>query len=116
VEEVVRDERGQLLRLPSMFWLTLAGHYPDEIEELREAFRHPQSSDKWPARVRALVEPDAQGWEQRLKHAAMIAPWLDQGVSLTMSAGIERELLGRLIAKAWWLGLSNIRFDGGKST
>ena len=110
VEETVRDEHGQSIRVPSRFLLTLAQRYPEDVIELRNAFRFNESS-KWPARVRDLVSPNAVGWETRLRHAAMIAPWLDQGVSLTMRPGIEKETLSLLIQKAWWLGLSNIRFE-----
>lgn len=112
VEELVRDEHGQMLRVPSRFLLTLAQRYPDDAEGFRAAFRTTDPA-QWPARVRDLVAPDAAGWEVRLRHAALIAPWLDQGVSLTMRPGMERDALGLLIQKAWWLGLSNIRFDGG---
>lgn len=114
VADTVRDEHGQLLRLPSRFLLTLAKRYPEDRDEFRQTFIH-ADPERWNRRVRDLVAPDAAGWEVRLRHAALIAPWLDQGVSLTLPTGIDRQSLGLLAQKAWWLGLSNIRFEAERA-
>lgn len=110
--DLLRDEDGRQVMAPSAFLLYLASNNPDDIAELREIYRNPEAPARWPEQARKLAVPDMQGWHQRLGQAALIAPWLDGGVSVTVSAGLPHQDLSALLQKAWWLGLSNVRFDG----
>lgn len=110
--DILRDEDGRQVMAPSAFLLYLASNNPDDIRELREIYRNPDKPGRWPEQAQRLAVPDMQGWHQRLAQAALIAPWLDGGVSVTVSAGLPHQDLSALLQKAWWLGLSNVRFDG----
>ena len=74
-------------------------------------FEYPEQPNKWPERVRRLCTPDMSEWKIRLKHASLVRPWIDQGVSLTLPAGLPVSQLSILMQQAWWMGLSNIRFE-----
>ncbi len=106
------DEHGQARWCPSPLLLDLISQYPEEIETLRNVMRYPERPRRWPEMVQALSFPSAEGWERRLIHAAHIRPWVDQGVSLTLPAGLKAPTLSTLVQRAWWMGLSNVRFEG----
>lgn len=110
--DLVTDETGRARWCPTPLIMELLHQRPEEVEGLREVMRYPQAPRRWPEYVQALTFPTAEGWERRLTHAANIRPWIDQGVSLTLPAGLKPETLGPLVRRAWWLGLSNVRFDG----
>lgn len=110
--DVVLDEDGKARWCPSPLIMELLRQRPEDVDTLREVMRHPQHPRKWPEFVQALTFPTAEGWERRLLHAAHIRPWIDQGVSLTLPIGLTPEILGPLVRRAWWLGLSNVRFEG----
>lgn len=74
-------------------------------------FKHPENPGKWPAHVRQMCAPDMAEWKIRLKHASLVRPWIDQSVSLTLPAGIPVNQLSLLLQQAWWMGLSNVRFE-----
>ena len=111
VEPVV-DEMGQNRWCPTPLLMELLRQNPEDLDTLREVMKHPTKPKKWPAFLTALTLPSPEGWERRLVHAAHIRPWIDQGVSLTLPIGMTPENLGTLIKRAWWLGLSNVRFEG----
>lgn len=111
VEPVV-DEAGNARWCPTPLLMELLRQKPEDLDGLREAMRHPGNPRKWPAFLQSLAMPSAQGWERRLVHAAHIRPWIDQGVSLTLPVGMDPDHLATLVRRAWWLGLSNVRFEG----
>lgn len=110
--EPVIDEMGQHRWCPTPLLMELLRQKPEDLETLREVMKNPTKPKKWPEFLTALTLPSAQGWERRLLHAAHIRPWIDQGVSLTLPEGLSPEILGTLVKRAWWLGLSNVRFEG----
>lgn len=110
--DLVLDEEGKAHWCPTPLVMELLRQRPEDAEVLREVLRHPQQPRKWPDFVQALTFPSPEGWERRLLHAAHIRPWIDQGVSLTLPIGLATEVLGPLVRRAWWLGLSNVRFEG----
>lgn len=74
-------------------------------------FRYPEQPSKWPVHVRQMCAPDMAEWKIRLRHASLVRPWIDQGVSLTLPAGMPINQLSLLLQQAWWMGLSNVRFE-----
>ena len=111
VERLV-DEQGLTRWSPTPLLLQLVEQRPEELDVLREVMRHPTEPSHWPAFLVQLVHPSPEGWERRLLHAANIRPWIDQGVSLTLPAGMDPDAVRTLVRRAWWLGLSNVRFEG----
>ena len=109
--DLIIDEDGNARWCPTPLLMELMRQRPEDIEDLRNVLRFPHAMHKWPAIVRHWTYPDAEGWDRRLVHAAHIRPWIDQGVSLTLPVGMKPELLGPLVRRAWWMGLSNIRFE-----
>ena len=110
--DLVMDEEGKAHWCPTPLIMELLRQRPEDAETLRDVLRYPQQPRKWPEFVQALTFPTVEGWERRLLHAAHIRPWIDQGVSLTLPIGLAPETLGPLVRRAWWLGLSNVRFEG----
>lgn len=110
--EPVIDELGQNRWCPTPLLMELLKQNPEDLDTLREVMKHPSKPKKWPAFLTALALPSPEGWERRLLHAAHIRPWIDQGVSLTLPMGMDPESLGTLVKRAWWMGLSNVRFEG----
>lgn len=105
------DEQGTYRLCPAPLLLDLCKNKPDHISALSAILQFPQQPQKWPSWARDWSYPTAEGWQRRLHHASLIRPWVDQGVSLTLPTGLKPELLKTLIKQAWWLGLSNIRFE-----
>lgn len=105
--DVVSTPQGER-RVPSPLWHSLREAFPDE--DWAEILDPAISQDTWPLALRELVSPDAAGWEVRLRHAALVRPWIDQGVSLTLPTNIPEGALAVIIQRAWWFGLSNLRF------
>lgn len=106
------DEQGRTRWCPSPLLLDLIAQRPEDINELRDVMRHPTKPRRWPASVQQLSFPSPEGWERRLVHAAHIRPWVDQGISVTLPVGLKAAALSTLVYRAWWLGLSNVRFEG----
>lgn len=109
--EQLIDEQGKARWCPTPLLLDLIAQRPEDLESLRDVMRHPTRPRRWPESVQALSFPSAEGWERRLVHAAHIRPWVDQGVSLTLPTGMKAAVLSTLAYRAWWLGLSNVRFE-----
>lgn len=76
-----------------------------------DIFSYPNHPSKWPEHIRKLSTPDMAEWKIRLKHASLVRIWIEQGVSLTLPSGIPMNQLSILLQQAWWLGISNIRFE-----
>jgi hypothetical protein len=74
-------------------------------------FRYPDQPRRWPDRIVRMCVPDAEEWERRLAHAALLRPWIDQGICLTLPTRLKNDKLSVLIRRAWWSGVSNIRFE-----
>lgn len=110
--EVLVDEQGLRRWTPTPLLLELLSQRPEEIDTLRKAMQYPTTPRHWPEQLVALSFPTAEGWERRLGHAANIRPWIDQGVSLTLPIGLPTDMLASLVKRAWWMGLSNVRFEG----
>lgn len=110
--EPVLDEKGRERWCPTPLLKELLRQTPEDVSQMREIMRHPDKPGRWPAVVKDLSLPAAEGWERRLRHAAHIRPWIDQGVSVTLPMGMDPSYLATLVKRAWWLGLSNIRFEG----
>lgn len=110
--EVIFDDRGEKRNCPTPLLLEMIEQRPEEIEEFSMVMKYPDNHKKWPNVIVQLSFPTVEGWENRLMHAASIRPWIDQGVSLTLPSGLSLERLANLTKRAWWLGLSNIRFEG----
>ena len=109
VEWVVDDQ--QIWRLtPTPFLLSELEH-GDSNADYGAIFSQPEQPSAWPARIRQLCAPDMPEWRVRLHHASLVRPWVDQGVSLTLPAGLVASQLSILLQQAWWLGLSNVRFE-----
>lgn len=110
--ESVLDESGNFRTCPTPLLLEVLKQRPEEIEIFGNVIKYPENTKKWPPSVVSLSYPTSEGWGNRLNLAAHIRTWIDQGVSLTLPAGLSVETLSVLIQQAWWLGLSNVRFDG----
>lgn len=108
-ERVVDDEGASRL-VPTPLLMHHALTEPDRLDLWRQVLRYPQRPRKWPESLVRLVRPDRVTWEQRLHHAALIRPWIDQGVSVTLPAGMPEDDLHLLLTRAWHLGLNSIRF------
>ena len=108
--EALRDDQGCVRWVPTAF---LRSQWdPEGLDtEWKAVLQHPERPERWPERLRALTHPDAQGWETRLAHAALIQPWIDQGVCLTLPSGMDPAVLEHLVQRAWWLGLSSLRLE-----
>ena len=107
----VLDERRQQRLIPGALLLQLVASQPEERPELVKVLRLPDKPAKWPKSLRTLVYPDLVEWNRRLEHAATLAPWVDQGVSLTLPPGLPPNDLEHILHRAWMLGLANIRFE-----
>lgn len=107
----ILDERRQQRLVPSALLLHLLGAYPDDREDLIKVLRQPDKPAKWPKALRILTYPDLGEWNRRLEHAALLAPWIDQGVSLTLPPGLPPNDLEHILHKSWMLGLANVRFE-----
>ena len=107
----ILDERRQQRLVPSALLLHLIEASSEDAPELARAMRHPENANKWPKALRKLTYPDLAEWNRRLTHAALLAPWIDQGVSLTLPSGLPLNELEHVVHRAWHLGLSNVRFE-----
>lgn len=107
----ILDERRQQRLVPSALLLHFLGAYPDDRAEMIKVLRLPEKPSKWPKPLRILTYPDLREWNRRLEHAALLAPWIDQGVCLTLPPGLPPNDLEHILHKAWMLGLANIRFE-----
>lgn len=110
--EKVLDERGIFRVCPTPLLLDTLNQKSEELDSFRNILRYPEKPKKWPESIVKLSFPTSEGWNHRLTLAAHIRTWIDQGVSLTLPAGLSSDRLSVLIQQAWWLGLSNVRFDG----
>lgn len=106
----VMDEEGHLRLVPTPFLLHHVHGDPERMDRWRQVMQNPRNPKRWPDAIRKLVQPDRHQWERRLQHAALIRPWIDQGVSVTLPTDLPEDLLHFLISRAWWLGLNSIRF------
>jgi len=102
------DGRSRLV--PTPFLLHHLRQQPGRLERYATVLQYPDAPDKWPRVLGELSHPDRLAWERRLQHAALIRPWVEQGVSLTLPVGLPEDLLHQLLARAWWLGLNSVRF------
>ena len=119
---------GETHDIPSPLWTHLAkmgeagGLLPSTVAggdsegwgsgELVSVWQQRKHPKKWPDAVRQLVMPDASGWSVKIRHAALLAPWMDLGVSVTVDpSGIDRPQLSAVVQKAWWMGVSSLRFE-----
>lgn len=108
--EIMMDEEGRRRLIPSALLLHHVLAQPEAMGEWRQVLRHPDNPKQWPPALLTLVRPERAQWERRLQHAALIRPWIDQGVSVTLPARLPEDVLASLIQRAWWLGLNSIRF------
>lgn len=107
--EWVMDENRNWRLSPTNYLLSELEH--NDGQEYGAIFRHPEQPSKWPLHVRQMCAPDMAEWKIRLRHASLVRPWIDQGVSLTLPAGMPINQLSLLLQQAWWMGLSNVRFE-----
>lgn len=108
--EWVLDENRIWRLAPTSFMVDSMSQAKDP-QGLGVIFEYPENPGKWPEDIRKLSAPDMEEWNRRLKHASMVRIWVDQGVSLTLPSGIQNQNLGLLLQKAWWGGISNVRFE-----
>lgn len=108
--EWVLDEDRQWRLTPTSFLLSEIRNNVTQ-EDYGSIFQFPEQPSKWPAHIRQLCAPDMTEWKTRLKHASLVRSWVDQGVSLTLPAGLPVAQLSLLLQQAWWMGLSNVRFE-----
>jgi hypothetical protein len=108
--ERVLDGDGRERVLPTPFLLHHLERHPDRLTEYARVLQHPERPRRWPVELARLSHPDREAWEERLQHAALIRPWVEQGISLTLPLGLPEALLHQLVLRAWWLGLNAIRF------
>lgn len=104
------DLDGQPRLFPTPFLLHHVHQDPDHLDSWAMVLAHPAQPQRWPEAVARLSHPDREAWEDRLHHAALMRPWLEQGVSLTLPVHLPEPMLGQLVHRAWWLGLNSIRF------
>lgn len=107
----ILDERRQQRLIPSALLLHMMQSNGENSDDLAKVMRHPDSPGKWPKSLRKLTYPDLAEWNRRLTHASLLAPWIDQGISLTLPSRLPLNELEHIIHRAWHLGLSNIRFE-----
>lgn len=108
VERVWLEDTSRVV--PTPFLLYHLAQQPQRLSRYAEVLKSPEDSTSWPKVLRALSHPDREAWEQRLQHAALIRPWVEQGISVTLPLGMGSDLLQQLLMRAWWLGLNSIRF------
>ncbi len=108
IADIVIDEVGNKKYIPT----------PHMFEKINQDIKNLKTYEAWydskekSSSVVALTEQSAQQWERLLRRASILRPWIDQGVCLTFPENIEENELERLIMRAWWMGVSSIRFDG----
>lgn len=108
--EWVMDEKRVWRLTPTNYFMEDIRHSRDP-HSFGAVFAHPTTPAKWPSNVRKMSYPTMEEWKVRLKHAAVVRPWIEQGISLTLPAGMPASQLSLLIQQSWWMGISNIRFD-----
>lgn len=108
--EWVMDEKRIWRLTPTNFFMEDIKHSRDP-QSFGAVFAYPTTPTKWPSHVRQMSYPSMEEWKTRLKHAATVRPWIEQGISLTLPSGLPASQLSLLIQQSWWMGISNIRFD-----
>lgn len=108
--EWVMDEK-RVWRLTPTHFLNDVLYKDKHPETFGEVFAHPENPSKWPTYVRKMAVPDMEEWKVRLKHASLVRPWVEQGVSLTLPSGMPVGQLSILLQQAWWMGMSSVRFE-----
>lgn len=108
--ERVLDAAGQVRLVPTPFLLHHIQQDPRHLAQWSQVMQHPDHPHRWPDSISRLSHPNREAWEDRLRHAALIRPWLEQGISLTLPVGLPEPLVNQLVQRAWWLGLNSIRF------
>ncbi len=101
------DFNGTTRLLPTAFLMHEIGGFQADYKNLSGAL-----GGNIPTSLFGTVKSDRQQWETRLEHAALMRPWIDQGVSVTLPSGLPEEMLSFLVHRAWWLGLTSLRFSG----
>lgn len=109
--EKIYDEFGIPRWIPTPLLLQAIKKRPEDLKTLRQVLRFPNNPNRWDKEILKISRPDEITWRSILRQAALIRPWIDQGVTLTLPSGIDKNRLYNLIEQAWWSGVSSIRFE-----
>lgn len=109
--EKIYDSKGIPRWVPTPLLIKAIDNNPEKIKEYRQTIRFPDKHKKWSKDIQILSNPNEEAWRSLMKQGALVRPWLDQGIALTLPTGIEKGQLNNLIEQAWWSGISSIRFE-----
>lgn len=110
VEKVI-DEEGKSRWVPTPALLMLIKQHPENLKDFSKVMANPEQFGRWPQSVRLRAKPDLATWRTLLRHAALIRPWVDQGVALTLPADMDMTTLQSLVEQAWQNGVDCVRFE-----
>lgn len=109
--EKVYDNQGIARWVPTPILIKAINSNPENLKEYRQTIRFPDKYRKWASDIQILSNPNEEGWRSLMRQGALVRPWLDQGISLTLPTDIDKNQLNALIEQAWWSGISSIRFE-----
>lgn len=109
--ENIEDEKGISRWIPTPLLLNKCFSYPDKIKEYNKSMKQPGVPRVWESSIKDVAYPNEENWKMLMEQAALIRPWNDQGVSVTLPIGLPVNRLNILIQEAWWYGLNVIRFE-----
>lgn len=109
--EKIYDNKGIPRWVPTPLLIKSIDNNPENIKEYRQTIRFPNKHKKWAKDIQILSNPNEEAWRSLMKQGALVRPWLDQGIALTLPTGIEKGQLNTLIEQAWWSGISSVRFE-----
>lgn len=108
--EWIMDERRNWRLTPSSILISQIKKQGND-DFYGDVFTYHDQPSQWPEDIKKLCIPDMVEWKKRLKYASIVRPWIEQGVSVTLPAGMQISQLSMLLQQAWWMGVSNIRFE-----
>lgn len=109
--EKIYDEFGVARWIPTPLLLNAVRKRQQDLKSLRQILRFPNNPNRWDKDILRISRPDETTWRSILRQASLVRPWIDQGVTLTLPSGIDRNRLYNLVEQAWWSGVSSIRFE-----
>lgn len=108
IADVIVDETGNKKYVPTPYMFEKINENIKNLKIYENWYENKEKSNN----TVALTEQNSQQWEKLLRRAAILRPWVDQGVCLTFPENLDENELERLIMRAWWMGVSSVRFDG----
>ena len=113
----IEDDQGIMRTVPTYSFLQIVNDHSDELKEMTKVINNPFKSSSWPDIIKNKFTSNPTVWLKLMKQAAMIRPWVDNGICLTIPSGMKSNEVKTLFEQSWFFGISSIRshFSNGET-